>query len=66
MPLAGSLTPNDNFVSERTEFDEASRVVFTVEDDGDVTNTILYDGAHRSIETQDAETNIVKTDPVRR
>jgi RHS repeat-associated protein len=47
-------------VADRTEYDRNSRVTFTVQDDGDTSQT-LYDGANRVIKTVDPEGNIVET-----
>jgi YD repeat-containing protein len=63
----GPLTPGDNKVTTRTEYDRNSRVTFTLEDDEDPdtlenegTSRIDYDGADRQIKTTDAEGNMVE------
>jgi YD repeat-containing protein len=63
----GPLTPDDNKVTTRTEYDRNSRVTFTLEDDEDPdtlenegTSRIDYDGADRQIKTTDAEGNMVE------
>ena len=52
----GPLSDADGFVSARTEYDAASRVTYTVEDDHDTTEH-QYDGINRRIRTIDEENN---------
>ena len=55
----GSLTPNDDKVTMRSEYDRKSRQTFTIEDDGDTYET-RYDGADRRILELDPEGNTVE------
>ena len=55
----GSLTPDDNQVTMRYEYDRNSRQTFTIEDDEDTFRND-YDGADRLIKTTDPENNTVE------
>ncbi|MGK7955408.1 MAG: RHS repeat-associated core domain-containing protein, partial [Crocosphaera sp.] len=57
--IDGSLTPGDNKVTTRLEYDRNSRQTFMIEDDEDTSRTD-YDGANRVIKTIDAEGNTVE------
>lgn len=50
------LTPGDSNVSNRYEYDRASRQTFVIQDDGDTTE-YTYDGAGRKIQQTDPEGN---------
>ncbi|MEA5536936.1 RHS repeat-associated core domain-containing protein [Crocosphaera sp. XPORK-15E] len=55
----GSLTPNDDKVTMRYEYDRKSRQTFMIQDDEDTYET-GYDGADRTIFTLDPEGNTVE------
>jgi RHS repeat-associated protein len=56
----GELTPGDNKVTTRTEYDRKSRVTFRISD-ALHTHQTDYDGADRAIKSTDPEGNIVET-----
>ncbi|MDJ0843851.1 RHS repeat-associated core domain-containing protein [Crocosphaera sp.] len=57
--MDGSLTPDNNKVTTRFEYDRNSRQTFMIEDDEDTSRTD-YDGADRAIKTIDPVGNTVE------